>query len=225
MDQGIETLIAAIAARPKGQRLLLFLDYDGTLVEIALRPEMALPTPELLHILARMAVLTGLALVVVSGRPLNNLLELLPISGLNYLGSHGAEGLIKGDPWILKADAGGREEREALQRELAGKLADLNGWWLETKPLGFALHYRQAEPKEEVRILSVLESWLAHVDRIGPHQILRGKKVVEILPQGVSKGAAIQEILLFPGFSDYFAIYLDRQGGFLRALLHLPVEE
>jgi trehalose 6-phosphate phosphatase len=208
MDWEIESLIAATEALPKDQKLLLLLDYDGTLVEIAPRPELARPTQELVHVLGRIASLPGLALVVVSGRSLKNLREFLPIGGLNYLGSHGAEGLIGGEPWTLKVDAGSREEQEELQRQLIGKLADLSGWWLETKPLGFALHYRQAGPQEEVRIMSVLESWLAHVDRAGPHQILRGKKVVEILPQGVSKGAAIQEILLFPGFSDHFPVYL-----------------
>jgi trehalose 6-phosphate phosphatase len=78
---------------------------------------------------------------------------------------------------------------------------------LETKALGFALHYRQAEPEEEVRIFKVLGPWLDQVSRAGHYQILQGKKVVEILPQGVSKGAAIQEILRFPGFSDLFPVY------------------
>jgi trehalose 6-phosphate phosphatase len=87
-------------------------------------------------------------------------------------------------------------------------LADLRGWRLETKPLGFAVHYRQAGPEEEVQISSVLEPWLVQVERTGCHQILRGKKVVEILPQGVSKGAAIQAIWLLPGFSGHFQVYL-----------------
>ena len=207
MDR-IETLIAAIPARPKDQGLLLLLDYDGTLVEIAPRPELARPTPELVHVLGRLASLPGLALVVVSGRPLKNLLELLPISGLDYLGSHGAEGLIGGDSWTLKVAAGSREGQEELQKQLTCRLAELRGWWLEPKPLGFALHYRQAGPEEEVRIMSVLESWLDQVSRAGRHQILRGKKVVEILPQGVSKGAAIQDIVLLPGFSGHFPVYL-----------------
>jgi len=208
MNREIESLIVAIEALPKDQKLLLLLDYDGTLVDIAHRPELARPTQELVKVLTHLASLPGLALVLVSGRPLKDLVELLPISGLNYLGSHGAEGLIRGEPWTLKTGAGSREEREALQRELAGKLADLSGWWLETKPLGFALHYRQAGPEEEARIMQVLESWLAQVDRTGLHQILRGKKVLEILPKGISKGAAIREILLLPGFSEHFPVYL-----------------
>jgi trehalose 6-phosphate phosphatase len=208
MDRQIESLIAATEALPKDQKLLLLLDYDGTLVEIASRPELAFPTQELVHILSRLISLPGLALVVVSGRSLKNLREFLPIGGLNYLGSHGAEGLIGGEPWILKVDVESRAAQEELQRRLISKLADLSGWWLETKPLGFAVHYRQAGPEEEAKIFKVLAPWLGQVNRAGHHQILQGKKVVEILPQGVSKGAAIQEILLFPGFSGDFPIYL-----------------
>ena len=208
MNREIDSLIAATEALLKDQGLLLLLDYDGTLVEIAPRPELARPTQELINVLSRLASLPGLALVVVSGRPLKNLREFLPIGGLNYLGSHGAEGLIGGEPWTIKVGAGSREEQEELQRQLACKLADLSGWWLENKPLGFALHYRQAEPEEEVRIFKVLRTWLEQVSRAGHYQILQGKKVVEVLPQGVSKGAAIQEILRFPGFSDLFPVYL-----------------
>jgi trehalose 6-phosphate phosphatase len=208
MNRQIESLIAATAALPNDQKLLLLLDYDGTLVEIAPRPELARPTQELVQVLARLASLPGLALVVVSGRSLTDLREFLPIRGLNYLGSHGAEGLIDGEPWTLKVDPGSREAQDELKRQVIGQLADLSGWWLETKPLGFALHYRQAGPQEEAKVMSVLESWLAQMDPAGPHQILRGKKVVEILPRGVSKGAAIQELRLFPGFSEYFPVYL-----------------
>jgi trehalose 6-phosphate phosphatase len=208
MNREIESIIAAMTALPKDQGLLLLLDYDGTLVEIAPRPEMARPTQELVQVLGRLASLPGLALVLVSGRSLKNLREFLPIGGLNYLGSHGAEGLIRGEPWTLKVDAGSREEQEELKRQLICKLAGLSGWWVENKPMGFALHYRQVEPEEEVKMFKVLGPWLDQVSRAGHYQILQGKKVVEILPQGVSKGTAIQEILRFPGFSDLFPVYL-----------------
>ena len=208
MNGEIDSLLEGTIARIRDRKLLLLLDYDGTLTGIAPRPELALPSEELLLILARLTKLADVDAVVISGRPLRGLMELLPISGLNFIGSHGAEGLIGGKPWTLNVDAENCGEQEELQKQLLSKLAGLNGWWLETKPLGFALHYRQAEPAEETRIISVLESWLAKVDRSGRHQVLQGKKVMEILPRGVSKGAAIQEILLLPGFSEHFPVYL-----------------
>jgi trehalose-phosphatase len=184
MNREIESLIAATEALPKDQKLLLLLDYDGTLTEIAPRPELARPSQELLQVLARLTLISGVDSVVVSGRPLMDLVELLPISGLNFVGSHGAEGLIGGEPWTLKVDAGNRKEQEELQRELIGNLADLSGWWLETKPLGFALHYRQAKPEEEVRIFKVLRPWLDQVSRAGLHQVLQGKKLWRSWPRG-----------------------------------------
>lgn len=209
MKRAIESLLAAIIALPKERRLLLFLDYDGTLVEIAPRPELARPAPELLRVLTRLTSLLSQAVMVVSGRPLADLQELLPIPGLNYLGSHGSQGLIGGRPWHLETSGeGSKEEQEELAQELTRNLSDLDGWWLERKSPGFALHYRQAQPLEERRIMAVLEPWLRQIVQEGRYQVLPGKKVVEILPQGVSKGAAIHKILLFTRFSGFFPVYL-----------------
>ncbi|MEW6658579.1 MAG: trehalose-phosphatase [Thermodesulfobacteriota bacterium] len=208
MDREIESILAAVTALPQGRRLLLFLDYDGTLVEIAPRPELARPAPQLIQVLTRLISLLSQAVVVVSGRPLADLQELLPIPGLNYLGCHGAQGLLGGRPWNLEVPGGSKEEQEELAKQLTRNLTGLEGWWLEIKPSGFALHYRQAQPEEERRIMAVLEPWLRQVVQGGRHQVLRGKKVVEILPQGVSKGAAIRKILVLPQFSGLFPVYL-----------------
>ncbi|MFZ2088655.1 MAG: trehalose-phosphatase [Desulfobaccales bacterium] len=208
MDRKIDPLFAVLESLPQDQKLLLLLDYDGTLVEIAPRPELARPPQELLHLLDCLVSLPGLAVVVVSGRGLGDLQDFLPIPGLNYLGSHGAEGLMVGKLWTPKADTGSRAEQEELRRQLTDRLAHVKGWWVETKPLGFALHYRQAGLEEEQKIVGVLKPWLDEVARAGRHQILQGKKVMEILPVGVSKGAAIQDILLFPGFGGHFPVYL-----------------
>jgi len=208
MEREIKSIMAAITALPQGRGLLLFLDYDGTLVEIAPRPELARPTPKLLQVLTRLTSLLSQAVMVVSGRPLADLKELLPISGLNYLGSHGAQGLLGGRLWNLKVPGGSKEEQDELARQMTRDLTGLDGWWLERKSPGFALHYRQAQPLEERRIMAVLEPWLRQVVQGGRYQVLRGKKVVEILPQGVSKGAAIQKILVFPRFSGLFPVYL-----------------
>ena len=208
MTRELDSLVAMVLTRKQDRGLLLLLDYDGTLVEIALRPELATPSPELLELLANLAARPGWAVVVVSGRPLKDLLALLPIPGLNYLGSHGGEGLIQGQPWTLQGLAANPEELGKLKRLVTESLKGLSGWWLEDKPLGFALHYRQASALEEAGLMAALEPCLAQVARQGNYQILLGKKVVEILPVMVNKGAAIQAISASPGFSNYFPLYL-----------------
>jgi trehalose 6-phosphate phosphatase len=204
--------VAALAARlsqvREEQGLLLFLDYDGTLVEIAPRPELARPIPELLQLLARLGARPDVAVVVVSGRPVRELQELLPVPGLHYLGSHGAEGLIGGQPWTLPGVPDKAGELAGLKRQLVARLAGLGGWWLEDKPQGAALHFRQATPAQERRILAALKPWLAQVTRERPFQVLWGKKVAEVLPAGVSKGAAVRQLWVSPGFSGRFPIYI-----------------
>jgi trehalose 6-phosphate phosphatase len=188
--------------------LLLFLDYDGTLVEIAPRPELALPTPELLELLARLTAQRDLKLMVVSGRPLRDLQELLPVPGLNYLGSHGGEAFVAGRPYPLPVATLDDEELSRWRSRLAAVLQPFRGWWIEDKPQGLALHYRQVQAEHAHEFIGILGSWQEQLRQEGGFQVLSGKKVLEILPLSVSKGAAIQEILSLSVFIGFFPLYL-----------------
>ncbi|RJR42842.1 MAG: trehalose-phosphatase [Deltaproteobacteria bacterium] len=183
--------------------LLLFLDYDGTLVEIAPRPELARPTPELLDMLRRLTAQGDLKLMVVSGRPLRDLQELLPVPGLNFLGSHGGEAFIAGRPYPLPVATVNHKELSRWRSRLAAVLQPFRGWWLEDKPQGFALHYRQVPAEHADEFIVILGRWQEQLRLEGGFQVLSGKKVLEILPLSVSKGAAIQKILLLPGFLSF----------------------
>ncbi len=200
-----------VQGRRQGRKLLLLLDYDGTLVEIAPRPELACPTPGLLRLLARLINRVDYSVVVVSGRPLQNLLKLLPVPGLNYLGSHGGEGLLAGRPLHLINRESTISEISEIARwknQLAGLLEHFTGWWIEDKPQGFVLHYRQVSPGQEDQLLKIIETWKARLVEYGSYQVLPGKKVVEVLPYGVNKGEAIQKILLSSDFIGDFPLYI-----------------
>ncbi|MFA5111075.1 MAG: trehalose-phosphatase [Desulfobaccales bacterium] len=197
-----------VQGRRQGRKLLLLLDYDGTLVEIAPRPELACPTPGLLRLLTRLINQVDYAVVVVSGRPLQNLLKLLAIPGLNYLGSHGGEGLIAGKPLNLISGESASPEISEWKKQLSALLEYFTGWWIEDKPQGFVLHYRQVSPREEDQLLKNIETWKAHIVESGAYQVLAGKKVMEVLPYGVNKGEAIQKILLSSDFIGYFPLYI-----------------
>jgi trehalose 6-phosphate phosphatase len=188
--------------------LLLFLDYDGTLVEIAPRPELARPTRELLDLLRRLTAQGDLKLMVVSGRSLRDLQELLPVPGLNFLGSHGGEAFIAGRSYPLPVATVNQKELFRWRSGLAAVLQPFRGWWIEDKPQGFALHYRQVEAEHANEFIGILGSWQKQLRQEGGFQVLSGKKVLEILPLSVSKGAAIQKILLLPGFTGFFPLYL-----------------
>ncbi|MBI4795933.1 MAG: trehalose-phosphatase [Deltaproteobacteria bacterium] len=201
-------LRSAVKARRRGRPLVLFLDYDGTLVEIAPRPELARPSPELLELLSRLTAQVDLKVMVVSGRPLRHLQALLPVPGLDFLGSHGGEAFIGGRPYPMPVATVNHKELSRWRSRLAELLQPFQGWWIEDKPLGFALHYRQVSAYHLALIMVVLRRWREQLQQERGFQVLAGKKVLEILPLSVSKGAAIQDILLLPGFLGFFPIYL-----------------
>jgi trehalose-phosphatase len=174
LAQPVDFFARMVRGRRQGRKLLLLLDYDGTLVEIAPRPELATPTPGLLQLLAHLINRLDYAVVVVSGRPLHNLLKLLPVPGLNYLGSHGGEGLIAGRDLNLISGESASQEISEWKKQLSGLLKHLTGWWIEDKPQGFVLHYRQVSPGQENQLLKIIETWKARVVESGSYQVLPG---------------------------------------------------
>ena len=100
------------------------------------------------------------------------------------------------------------QEISDWKKQLSGLLEYFTGWWLEDKPQGFVLHYRQVSPGQEEQLLKIIDTWKARVVESGSYQVLPGKKVMEVLPAGVSKGAAIQKILLSSDFVEYFPLYI-----------------
>jgi trehalose-phosphatase len=201
-------LIAIIKSSCQERNLLLALDYDGTLVEYAPRPELAQPTPELLRLLSLLVTTPDLRVLVISGRPLKELETLLPVPGLNYVGSHGGEGRIAGHSWTFQEKSNLGLILIEIKQALAAHLAACQGWWIEEKPLGITIHYRLATSKEETSIRGSLESWLNIVVREQQFSILHGQKSIELLPLGVSKGAALGKILAFAEPLTFFPICL-----------------
>ena len=121
------SLRLAQQAHRQRRPLLLFLDYDGTLVEIAPRPELARPTPELLELLRRLTAQRDLKLMVVSGRPLRDLQELLPVPGLNFLGSHGGETFVSGRPYPLPSATLNHKELSPVAQAVGSGPAAISG--------------------------------------------------------------------------------------------------
>jgi trehalose 6-phosphate phosphatase len=72
---------------PAGAPLAVFLDYDGTLVAIRKRPELARLHPKRKALLARLGRRTLVGLV--SGRPLDELRHMIGIAGMAYVGNPG----------------------------------------------------------------------------------------------------------------------------------------
>jgi trehalose 6-phosphate phosphatase len=173
----------------------LFLDLDGTLIDIAATPD-GVSVPEgLAALLRRLVRNLGGALAILTGRPIDDVDRLLAPMVPVAAGVHGAE--LRSLPHgkiVCQAVPIDDEIVQAVHR-LASKYS---GTIVETKRASVALHYRQAPA-----VVSQLEAALMRILAEGPdHLILaRGRQVLEIVPRHVSKGAALETIMGLPAFA------------------------
>jgi trehalose 6-phosphate synthase/phosphatase len=81
---------ALVARYRASERRLLMIDYDGTLVPFARRPDAAKPSPDLLRVLGRIAHHPNTELVLVTGRPKDTMAEWFVDSAIHVVAEHGA---------------------------------------------------------------------------------------------------------------------------------------
>lgn len=169
----------------------LFLDFDGTLIELAETPDSIDVPHRLGPLLARLHRRLGGRLAVVSGRALDDLELYVPASGIAFSGSHGLE---------LRFSDGSRRPIEAtLPDEVRARVrafaAGRIGLLVEEKPAGIALHYRLA-PGEARAVSGLMDCLAREHDLVVQH----GKMVTELRPAGADKGDAVRALMMEPPF-------------------------
>ena len=173
-----------------GERLAVFLDYDGTLTPIVSHPEDAWLSESMRQTLRSLAGRVPVA--ILSGRDLDDVRGRVHVDGIVYAGSHGfdiagAGGLHRelGAPYLSVLDAAEAELREALD--------EISGAQLERKHFSVAAHYRNVNENDVSRVALAVEAVAA------THRELRridGKKVYELLPDiDWNKGKAVLWLL------------------------------
>jgi trehalose 6-phosphate phosphatase len=196
-------LVGALHEIARVKRLLVALDFDGTLAPEVDDPEQARATPE-----ARAAVLALLALpntrvALISGRSIASLEQVsdLPDEAL-LVGSHGIEIRLDHPGDTVSLDTSEIEQVSVLGGVL-GEVADsFDQVWLETKPAGFALHTRLAsDHNSRVAHLVALSEATAEVDNL---TVRRGKDVLEFSVRGETKGDAVEHLRAYTSANAVF---------------------
>jgi trehalose 6-phosphate phosphatase len=181
---------AAIPPISADSSLALFLDVDGTLIEIASTPHAVVVPEELKLLLRDLSTRLGGALALVSGRSIPTLDGLFAPFHLTAAGIHGCE----------RRTAAGRvihpsidmDRFAAARNELADWSSHHAGSLLEDKGYALALHYRLAP---ELESAAFEEAQRALQKLAGTHELQRGKFVFELRPAGYSKGHAIEAFM------------------------------
>jgi trehalose-phosphatase len=176
-------------------RILLCLDYDGTLSEIAPEPHLARPAPGALGVLKALAARRDrLAIAIISGRDLVDLREKLPVRGAAMAGVHGlqlldADGVYELAPGIAEC----RDDFKCTRAWLEDNVPAVGGFVIEDKGIAVALHYRNAPPAMGAYVRDAFAQFVA--ERTTTLAARRGKMVVEALPKIASKAHAVRTLL------------------------------
>ena len=181
--------------------VVIFLDFDGTLVAIAPRPNQVRLTPRARGILQRLARHPRVTLVVISGRRRAELLHHIGIRGIRYFGLYGWE---RSTTTALPFSV-----RQALRRarlQLARYLRAYPSIWIENKRSTFSVHLLDAAAALQHRVRRELRALLKPFRRT--LRIVENLRDAEVLPRSIpGKGIAVRRFLAQPAFRRSFPIY------------------
>ncbi|MGI8885904.1 MAG: bifunctional alpha,alpha-trehalose-phosphate synthase (UDP-forming)/trehalose-phosphatase [Gaiellaceae bacterium] len=183
----------------KARARTVMLDYDGTLRELELHPDLAVPTREIRSLLRDLAALPATDVHIVSGRRRSSLEKWFGQLPIHLSAEHGYLARTPGGEWrtLVELDLTWMRPIERLLRRVA---ADVPGAHVERKSVSVAWHYREAELE--------YGSWRAHelLNDLGQHlggaqaEILQGHRVIEVRARGVDKGVYVRDV--FPNGKD-----------------------
>ncbi len=169
------------------QPLALFIDFDGTLVAFARRPDEIVVSQGLISLLVALDQTLDHAVAIVSGRPLGQIDHWLQPFSAAGAGLHGAEirfasgAPVKAQDLPTLPQEVGREVSRIVQQ-----LAPPEHYMLEEKGAGLALHYSTEADASGVEA-ALRECLSGHQD----WQLLQGRRVLEIRHATANKGQAI----------------------------------
>jgi trehalose 6-phosphate phosphatase len=180
----------------------LFLDMDGTLIDLAPTPDSVIVPPGLPGTIANLRNRLGGALAIVTGRPIDAVDTLLPGAAGAIAGEHGA---------ALRRTPAGAIERPNLPippdawYEKAERLAcDFPGAIMERKAHGLGLHFRLA-PEAGDTFRSALTDMIADAPAF---HLMPAHMLWEIRPTGADKGGAVSALMAMAPFAGRLPVFI-----------------
>lgn len=162
---------------------LLGLDFDGTLASLVEHPDLAVPDPCAVDLIAELASSDTIEVAVISGRAKQDLKARFgEVKGVVLVGEHGNDMGGATAPNKIVSQA------KAFIRQLA---EEAGGATVEVKPNSVTFHYRHLEEEEAEPFLDRIREWASSREEI---RLLEGKKVVELTAATSDKGDAIKKL-------------------------------
>jgi len=190
-DPEVRSRIAA------ADRLLVFLDFDGTLTPTVNDPASVRLDERTRDALTSLAEARNVHLAILSGRSMDDLRARVGIDSVIYGANHGLQINGPGIDFVDSRALSVRQDLQDLLTRIDPRVPAFRGAWVEAKELTVSVHHRSCTEDDAARLREFL------LEALGPFagrlELTDGKKVFEILPQTFwNKGAAAHWILMRP---------------------------
>ena len=174
-------------------RLLLMLDFDGTLSPIVSHPDLATLPAETRARLVELRSAPGVSLAIISGRSVADLRRRVAVENIIYVGNHGRE-VQKPGASEPETDLRIQQRMEEVTGRLGRQLSEVPGVVIENKGFTVALHYRQVpeslRPRVQTRAREIARQMADLIE------VSEGKCVYDLFPSdGANKGKAALALL------------------------------
>jgi trehalose 6-phosphate phosphatase len=179
----------------------LFLDFDGTLVDIAPSPDLVVVPPDLPALLGHLRQYLAEAVAIVSGRAVRDLEHFLPEADVTLVAEHGAVLRLAGAeaaPFASNWPAEWRRSLEHFARCWPGVE-------IEEKSFGVSIHFRGA-PQAAQAVHDTAHA-LAKGSG-GAFEVISAKMAFELRRTGINKGIAVRNLMQFPVFKHRIPVFI-----------------
>ena len=177
-------------------RIILLLDFDGTLAPIVSSPELAVLPAGVKISLTSLSANRRFVLGVISGRALSDVSARVDVPNIIYAGNHGLDMTGPGENYIHPEAAALLPALSGLARELQSQLTQYAGVLVEDKGLSLSVHYRLAQSTIVPQVEQVFDQVVSPSVQREEVKITRGKMVLEVRPNvDWDKGKAVHRII------------------------------
>jgi len=186
-----------VARRIKAsRRVLLLCDYDGTLVPIVDRPELAELPKRVRQLLGSLNDQRKFVVGIISGRGLDDLKRRVAINNIIYAGNHGLEIDSSAINFVNPVAEEVRPVFRLMSQVLSKAFQHIKGVLVEDKGLTLSVHYRMVPDERLDDVKTVFEGVISVAQSLKQVKITPGKKVYEIRPPvDWDKGKAIDLLI------------------------------
>jgi len=176
----------------RAKQLTVFLDYDGTLVGFKPRPEFAVPTNAVLYALRQLKMKRDINIIIITGRPLEDIRKMIAIKGIGYAGTHGQQ-VIFPDGRHFEWEKSGKSVPvvQRIKRSVIKESMDEKGILIEDKGTTIAMHYRKLDRSKVKAFRKFFTDAVKKFDKNGLLEVMEGSEVIEARPKGWNKGKAV----------------------------------